>query len=66
MNDQEFEDYWFNKYGQEEYAEEFEKTVTEDDIKRQPSYPNIENATVEAIWEKAYNKYVKRGKKDEQ
>lgn len=62
MTRPEFEDWWFLKGGESEAYEEFGSTITEEDIKKQPSWKLQrcrENAITEAIWDKAERKYMR-------
>ena len=53
-----FEDHWFELGVQDEYEAEFGDLITVEEIRKQPS-TNKENAFVEAVWQRAFNKYVK-------
>jgi len=57
MNEERFNDWWFNQGGEEIADAMFGKTITNEDLERQPSYPN-ENAYSEALWEKAKINFV--------
>ena len=57
MTNEKFENWWFNRFGEQESFDEFGDKITEEDIKRQPSYPCRENAITEAVWEMALIKW---------
>lgn len=59
MNPEQFEDWWFNQLGEEESIEKYADKLTEEEIKRQHSFPCRENAITEACWERAYKAKVK-------
>lgn len=54
--EQEFNDHWFNG-GQEEAEANLSDEISEEILKRQPSYPNEENAFSEALYELALTNY---------
>ena len=52
-NKQKFEDWWFEKHGEDIAIEKYGHLITKTMQKKQPSYPNDENSFTEAVWQLA-------------